>query len=206
MSDRGFGGRLKRSCAAILIAVACAGTTVADEAGDAARVVVDSLHNQLFEVASDATLSFDERFDKLTPVVAASYDFDYISRFVLRRSWSGLAPAQREEFVSAFQRLSVANYANRFADIDEESLVITEITPATAERVQVDARLQSDELDLILSYTLRGGDENSWAIVNLIADGVSDLALRRAEYSRVLKDKGFDGLLNHIEGQISKLK
>ena len=206
MSDRGFGGRLKRSCAAILIAVACADTTVADESGDAARVVVDSLHNQLFEVASDATLSFDERFDKLTPVVAASYDFDYISRFVLRRSWSGLAPAQREEFVSAFQRLSVANYANRFADIDEESLVITEITPATAERVQVDARLKSDELDLILSYTLRGGDENSWAIVNLIADGVSDLALRRAEYSRVLKDKGFDGLLNHIEGQISKLK
>ena len=74
--------------------------------------------------------------------------------------------------------------------------------------MQVDAQLQTDDLDLTLSYTLKnsGSAENSpegWMIVNVIADGVSDLALRRAEYSRVLKNKGFDGLLDHIDGQIA---
>lgn len=182
---------------------------VADEQGDAAansaRAVVDSLHNQLFAVASNPTLSFAERSDQLAPVVEASYDFKYISRFILRRSWAGLEPIQQEKFISAILRLSVANYANRFAEIEEQSLVITGASAATGKRVQVDARLQSDEFDLTLSYTLTGKEEN-WMIVNLIADGVSDLALRRAEYSRVLKDKGFEALLVHIDKQIAKLK
>ena len=183
----------------------CLGVANADEKEDAARGVVDELHNQLFAVANDSTLTFDERVFELTPIVKASYDFEYISRFVLRRSWRDLERSQKDEFISAFQRLSVANYANRFSDIAAENLVITEVLPANGDRVQVDSRLQSDELDLMLSYTLRGGEGGHWAIVNLIADGVSDLALRRAEYSRVFKDKGFDGLLVHVEGQISDL-
>ena len=192
----------------LCIATGSVSFAAANEQSDAARQVVDSLHNQLFEVAGDDSLNFDERVDKLTPVVSASYDFQYISRFILRRSWSGLEPGQQSLFVSAFERLSVANYASRFTELDEQSLVVTDVSPAARERVQVDARLQlpDDELDLVLSYTLTEGKGGDWAIINLIADGVSDLALRRAEYSRVLKDKGFDGLLVHIDGQIADLK
>jgi len=185
---------------------AAAQVVVGDSAGDAAKAVVDSLHNQLFAAASDPTFTFAERFEQLAPVVEASYDFKYISRFILRRSWRDLEPAQQEKFISAFQRLSVANYASRFAELKEESLVITEVAAGSGERVQVDARLQSEEIDVLLSYTLAGDEGENWAIVNLIADGVSDLALRRAEYSRVLKEKGFDGLLTHIDKQVDSLQ
>ena len=190
----------------VVISASVTSLAVAEEPATAARAVVDSLHNELFEVAGNTALTFDERVDQLAPVVEASYNFEYISRFILRRSWKDLEPTQQEKFVDAFQRLSVANYASRFADIDEQSLVIEDVTEATGERMQVDALLNTDELDLTLSYTLRGGEDENWAIINLIADGVSDLALRRAEYTRVLKDKGFDGLLSHIDGQITDLK
>lgn len=181
------------------------GVAVAADQGDAVREVIDSLHNKLFEVASDSTLTFDNRSDKLAPVVGTSYDFEFIGRFILRRAWRKLEPTQRDEFVSAFQQLSVANYASRFAEIDEQELVITDVRPATGERMQVDAKLQTENHNLVLSYTLKKGEDNNWAIINVIADGVSDLALRRAEYSKVLKDKGFDGLLGHIDDQITNL-
>ena len=55
------------------------------------------------------------------------------------------------------------------------------------------------------SYTLKALGE-SWAIINVVADGVSDLALRRAEYSQVLKKQGFDGLIRRLDGQIADLQ
>ena len=106
-----------------------------------------------------------------------------------------------------FERLSVATYVNRFAELKDQSIVITDAQPAVGkgDRVQVDTQIQVDDEEVMLSYTLKEG-QGSWMIVNVVADGVSDLALRRAEYSRKLKEKGFDGLLDHIDGQIAKLR
>jgi len=134
---------LARTFIGLFICAVSAGVW-ADQQDDA-RKVVDTLHNQLFSVASDSTLGFNQRFEQLTPVVEASYNFEYIGRFILRRSWKGLEPMQREKFLAAFKRLSVANYASRFAEIKKESLVITDVRPATGKRLQVDSRLKTGE-------------------------------------------------------------
>ena len=95
---------------------AVADDSKASEKAEAAQVVIESLHDALVATAADSSLSFDERYERLAPVVTESHDFDFISRFVLRRSWSKLEPAQREKFIDTFQRLSITNYASRFAN------------------------------------------------------------------------------------------
>ena len=35
-------------------------------------------------------------------------------------------------------------------------------------------------------------------IFNVIADGVSDLSLRRADYNSILKQEGYDSLVQHL--------
>jgi phospholipid transport system substrate-binding protein len=72
--------------------------------------------------------------------------------------------------------------------------------------VQVDAEIvRGEERNIPLQYTLedRGA---GWRIVNIFADGVSDLALRRAEYQRILADGTLDDLLAHIESQTTALE
>ena len=172
---------------------------------EAAQAVIESLHDTLIATAADSSLSFDERYEKIAPVVTRTHDFDFISRFVLRRAWSKLETEQREKFVDTFQRLSITNYASRFANIKERSLAVTGVRGTSGKRLQVDAILQTSELNVNLSYTMKAHNE-SWAIVNVVADGVSDLALRRAEYSQVLKKQGFDGLLRRLDGQITDLQ
>jgi phospholipid transport system substrate-binding protein len=49
-------------------------------------------------------------------------------------------------------------------------------------------------------------DETGWRIVNIIADGVSDLALKRAEYQRVFASGGLDGLLAELNAQTENLR
>jgi phospholipid transport system substrate-binding protein len=45
---------------------------------------------------------------------------------------------------------------------------------------------------------------NGWRIVNIIADGVSDLATRMVQYDSVFQAKGFDGLIAQLKDQTAK--
>ena len=44
------------------------------------------------------------------------------------------------------------------------------------------------------------GDD--WRIINIIANGISDLALKRSEYTSILKREGFEVLLAKISDKI----
>ena len=192
-----------------LFSLSSATADVDESQVELATAVIETLHSTLLSVATQKDLGFEQRVEKLDSVVRNSFDFSYISRFLLRRTWAKLDTGEQQSFIELFERLSVASYASRFADVSAESLVINESQPQGENRVQVSASVSLEDRDVPLSYLLQPvSDEpvERWAIVNVIADGVSDLALRRAEYNRVLAEKDFAGLLDYIEQQIEDLK
>ena len=56
---------------------------------------------------------------------------------------------------------------------------------------------ESVNLDYIMQI-----NNGQWYIISVIANGVNDLSLKRAEYGNVIKDKGFSGLVSDIEDKI----
>jgi hypothetical protein len=58
--------------------------------------------------------------------------------------------------------------------------------------------------DIPLEYTLHEGDAG-WLIINILADGVSDLALKRAEFQRVLAGGTIGDLVRHLEEQTARM-
>jgi phospholipid transport system substrate-binding protein len=171
-----------------------------DLVGDevAARQTIDRFHRSLVELAGVGYRDLAARVAALGPVVRATHDLPYIARFTLRRQWDDLADPQRRVFLEAFQRLSVTTYATRFDAVTNDTFVILKAGPAGRGRIQVEAainRLNGEPIPL--TYLLHSSDEG-WCIINIIADGVSDLALKRAEYQRVYGARGIDGLLDHL--------
>jgi len=61
------------------------------------------------------------------------------------------------------------------------------------------------EADIPLEYLLQQKD-GAWRIINIVADGVSDLALKRAEYQRVLATGTIDDLIRYVDEQTSRLE
>ncbi|MCZ6893424.1 MAG: ABC transporter substrate-binding protein, partial [Gammaproteobacteria bacterium] len=49
------------------------------------------------------------------------------------------------------------------------------------------------------------GNDNKWLIVNVIAQGISDLSLKRADYTAVIKKEGFDSLVNRLNDKITAM-
>lgn len=182
-----------------------AGASTAAIATDAVGVV-DELHATLIEVMKGATnLGYPGRYQALEPLVRQSFDFSKIAQVVLgRRYWTGLSEEQQLRFIDTFSRLSTATYAARFDEFNNEKfrrvseetlkkdliLIKTEIVKESGETVRLD-------------YVVQAKDDQ-WLIVNVIADGVSDLALKQADYTSVLRDQGFDALIGKLNDKIAK--
>ena len=54
-------------------------------------------------------------------------------------------------------------------------------------------------------YLLRQ-NKKGWRIINILADGVSDLALKRVEYRSILKQKGFKDFIDMLKKKIELTK
>ena len=169
----------------------------------AAAQVVEKLHAELLEVMKKAkALGYKGRYQRLAPLVASSYDFPFISKLVVGRYWSEFRPEQKEQFVNTFTKLSIATYANQFAGYAGEHFKTISAEESTRGRlliktVLIKANGEKVELDYMLHQK-----EHQWQIINVIAQGVSDLSLKRAQYTSYLRKNGFDGLLQKIKDKI----
>jgi phospholipid transport system substrate-binding protein len=188
-------------------AVGAAGAAEVEIATDTPRATVETLHRGLVAAARDAgNAPVAERFHLLEPVVAATHDLPYIAEFALRRQWPSLSASERERFVEAFERLSVTTYASRFRGITADTFTLTGEQEAAGGRVQVDAAIVRPDADAVpLEYLLEQRD-GAWRIINIVADGVSDLALKRAEYQRLLADGTVEDLIDDLEAQAARLE
>ena len=196
-------------CAALAASAFVGWRAAADDVSTSTpSATIVSLQQALVAASGDATkATVAERYRALEPSIVATHDLPYIAEFALRRQWSSLAAGDRERFVAAFRRLSVMTYAARFAKVAPDAFRPLEAgSPDANGRVQVTTAIKREgQTDVSLEYLLQQEGEN-WRIINVIADGVSDLALKRAEYQRVFTSGGIEGLIAELEQQTNRLE
>lgn len=198
---------LTAAVAAPLSAVLHGAQAAVTFATDTPAATIATLQRGLVGVASEhGDGAVEERYRALEPLILATHDLPYIAEFALRRQWSGLGEPDRQRFVAAFQRLSVMTYAARFAKVGPQTFrSATSGAPDASGRVQVaTAVARAGQPDITLEYLLQQGAQG-WRIVNIVADGVSDLALRRAEYQRLYASGALEGLLAELAAQTERL-
>ncbi len=168
-----------------------------------ARVVVANFQAELLDsMKKEKSLDFDARYKKLSEPVINSHDLTKITRIVVGKEWKTFTDQQKKALVEIFARLSIASYAHNFKGFSGEEFKFDseETTPRGGVIVHTLLKIP-DEKDVKLDYQMKKqGDD--WRIINIIANGVSDLALKRSEYTSILKREGFDALLAKISGKI----
>jgi len=179
--------------------LAFAADTPADTITTFHAVLIDNMKN-------GATLKCSGRSEKIGAAVDAGFDLPFLAQRVLRRQWKDLSEEQRATFVSTFRELVLATYTSQFAQFGGEkfeTLTTKELADGTR---LVNAKLTPGRgAPVNFDYVLREGN-GAWRIVNVVADGVSDLALRSSQYDKIYKANGFDGLIAQIKQQIEANK
>jgi phospholipid transport system substrate-binding protein len=177
------------------------GLSMADDLS--AKQVVETFQNELLAVMKDGqSLGFKGRYQKLDAAVRKSHDLPKIARIVVGKAWEDFTPEQQNRLETVFSQLSVSAYAHNFKAFSGESFSFVSEEETGRGGVVIHTSLQiPGEKDVKFDYMMKKKDEG-WRIINIIADGVSDLALKRSEYTSVLSNNGFDALITKITEKI----
>lgn len=168
-----------------------------------ATAVVETLHAALLQTMKDAkTLGFKGRVEKLGPVLDSTFDFRTIAKVATGRHWQSMPDTQREAFLQVFRDLSVATYAENFSGYAGEKFeTLGHEQKKNAELVRTNI-VTSEGKRVSLNYVLAGSNDN-WKIVNVVAEGVSDLALKRSEYDGIIAAEGVDSLVAKLKAKVA---
>ncbi len=164
--------------------------------------VVGKLHQTLIQIMKESkALDYDGRYKVLEPVVRDSFDFETIARIVMGRYWRKLDDQQKAEFIDVFSRLSIASYATQFDSFSGENFEYLEDEEMKKGRILVKTKFVTNDRVVPFNYVLHPLQDR-WRIINVIADGVSDLSLKRSDYAAIMKSDGFDGLISKLQEKI----
>lgn len=179
----------------------------AEQPQNEARQLVEKLHEALIDVMKRSNqLGYEGRLENLTPIVQGSFDFPAIAKIIVGRYWSELTDQDHRTFLDTFIRLSTATYASRFDSYGGESFRTLSVEPQSGKDIILvkTELLQNDGSVVNLDYVVRSSDNGQWRILNVIADGVSDLSLKHADYTAVIKNEGYPALIARLNDKISQ--
>lgn len=176
-------------------------------AGPASDVIA-KLNAVFIDVMQNAkSLGYDGRYKKLGPALSEAYDFPEMARVSTGRHWRDLTDDQKQKVTAAFQDYSVATYAARFDGFGGEHFEILGEEPAPGGYLRVNNQIvPTSGAPIRIDYLLRE-KAGTWRIIDVyLKSSVSELAVRRAEFTDTLSKNGFTGLIDDLEAKIAKLK
>lgn len=169
--------------------------------------VVERFHATLLEIMRNArSLGVRGRFDRLGPVMQASFDLPAMTRIAIGPPWSGMTPDQQGQLVQAFSEWSIATYANRFNGFSGESFATAGVSTLRSGDQMVRTLLNRvNDAPVQLNYLMRQA-QAGWRIVDVYLTGtISELASRRAEFATVLQQGGADRLVAELRRRSAEL-
>jgi phospholipid transport system substrate-binding protein len=182
-------------CAALLLPAA----DVAHAAGDPAVTQVQTLTAALLKsMRAGSTESTAERYRSLEPVVEQVFALPLVTRLSVGPDWASFSAQQQKELIAAFTRYTVANYAYNFHDFDGQKFEIADQAQTRgADRIVQTRIIPANDLPVSLLYRMHEVD-GTWKVIDVDANGVSQLVQHRADFAAAIAAGGAPALLAHL--------
>jgi phospholipid transport system substrate-binding protein len=168
-----------------------------------AKKTVDHLNQELIGLMRGGKqLGYEGRLKKIDPTVRQSFMFEAVAQIALGTHWKKLDEAQKLQFMDKYRELSSATYASQFKEYEGEAFEFESGQELKPGRVVIRYNLVAPKERHGFEYhmSLFNGE---WRVVNIVVDGISDLALRKAQYTSVIDREGFDALISKLTQKIA---
>lgn len=166
---------------------------------DPAAIQVQTLTSSLLKSMKAGTgVSMTERYRNLEPVIEQVFALALMTRLAVGADWAKFSPEEQRAAIAAFSRFTIANYAYNFREFDGQRLEIDSNVASRGDDKIVRTRLISPH-DAPGSLLYRMHDVNgTWKIVDVYYNGVSELTLRRSDFTAAIAAGGAPVLIAHL--------
>ena len=187
---------LKLRFALFCIILASAGTSKASP-----YQVLESFHQALLEAMQIGSLEGRKKI--IRNAVTKHFHTDTIARISLGRNWRTLEPKEQAGYITLMQELIVSTYVSRFDTFNNQKFSVLSQAAITSNRTRVKSLLNTESETVNLDYQLINHKE-SWLIYDIVANGVSDLSLKRSNYASLFTKGGLNAVRTDIRNTIIK--
>jgi phospholipid transport system substrate-binding protein len=175
------------------------------QAPSAAAAHIETYYQELMPtIRQAARLTVRERDKRFAPAITAAFDLPTMTRLAVGPPWRSFSPAQQAAVQEAFTRFIVADYASQIKDYSGESFVVDPQTSPESRgggEIVKTRLLQPGGRTVNINYLVRGG-----RVLDVYLNGtVSDLAMRRDEFSSIIASGGADGLIKRLQDRAQSL-
>ena len=166
-----------------------------DPAVSQVQTLTDAL---LKSMRGGTTISMAERYKQLQPVIEQVFAMPLVTRLAVGPEWANFQPDQQKALIGAYTRFTVANYAHNFHDFDGQKFEIDDNVLSRGDDKVVRTRIiPSHDVPVSLLYRMHEVD-GTWRVIDVISDGVSQLALRRSDFAAAIAAGGAPALIAHL--------
>jgi phospholipid transport system substrate-binding protein len=176
-------------------------------AADPAVARIQSFYDALLEAMKQGKeLGIKGRFEKLAPVVDATFDMPTVTKAACGFAWSKASPEEQGKLLASFERMVAARYANQFSSYSGEKFVVEpSATAHGADRIVRSRIVPTDGDPTALFYLMRGNGDD-WKAEDVYLDGtISQLAVWRSDFSSVLQSGGAPALIARLDSLTAQL-
>ncbi len=128
------------------------------------------------------------------------FDVPYAARLVLGRYWRTATPAQRQQFVSAFESSLFTNYGSALLGFQSNRLrVLPTRVAADATSAIVRTQIHRDDgSNVQVNFALHKVDQG-WKAWDVIVEGVSYVKSFRDDFGSQIEQQGLDAVIQRLE-------
>jgi phospholipid transport system substrate-binding protein len=183
---------------AMLLATAPASAEGVRPAAPEASLFVSEMGDRALAVLADDTQSIESRTTSLTTLLDRDFELDAIAKFVVGDAWTSATPQQQDAYRALFRAYVAQKYSALFGSYSGQRFVVSGTEDVGERDVMVTGEIVKEgESPVQTDWRVRTF-EGALKIVDVKVAGVSMLASQRAEFTSVIRERGFDGLLEML--------
>jgi len=139
-----------------------------------------------------------ERYRKLEPVISDVFDLGLMTRLSVGAAWTSFSADEQRAVIAAFSRLTIAGYAHNFQQYGGEIFQVDDnvVTRGADKIIQAHINSSHDASANLIYRARRLGD--TWKIIDVNYDGISELTMRRSDFSAAIAGGGATALIAHL--------
>ena len=158
--------------------------------------------NLFISVASNKTLSVEEKKNRITEIVKEKVDLPVASQRVVSRYWKKASKEEKKEFIGLFTKIIVNTYSTLLNQYNNEKVEYLEekIRKDKYARVRTNIVLNDKKIPVNYKLLLR---KEQWRIYDFSAEGISLISTYTNDYKSTLKRGGLAGLNELLRNKIA---
>jgi phospholipid transport system substrate-binding protein len=146
----------------------------------------------------------EERRRQIEQVIRHRVKFGQMAQHSLGAPWTRLSYTEQQEFVGLFVELIRERVANKIDQFNDEQVLYL-IEQREDSFAQVRTNLIGPKIDTPLDIRLEN-QSGEWLVYDVVIDGVSIVRNYRTQFSQIIRDNTYAGLLEKMKQRVQTVK